>query len=129
KRLANCDSSDALDELQEELIDRFGKLPDQARALVDTHRLRIISKPLGVSRIDASEAVILIQFVAEPPIDPLRIIQFIQSRKDTRLAGPDRLRIETNTGDAKERAQRIREILGWLARPADAAGGKRKDKA
>jgi len=128
KRLANCDSSDALDELQEELIDRFGKLPDQARALVDTHRLRIISKPLGVTRIDASEAVILIQFVAEPPIDPLRIIQFIQSRKDTRLAGPDRLRIETNTGDAKERAQRIREILGWLARPADAAGGRRKDK-
>ena len=63
KRLANCESSAALDELQEELIDRFGKLPDQARALVDTHRLRILSRPLGVSRIDASESVILIQFV------------------------------------------------------------------
>ncbi|MBE0592629.1 MAG: transcription-repair coupling factor, partial [Gemmatimonadales bacterium] len=124
KRLANCGSTDALDGLQEELIDRFGKLPDQARALVDTHRLRILSRPLGVARIDASETVILIQFVAEPPIDPLRIIQFIQSRKDTRLAGPDRLRIETSTGDAKERAQRIREILGWLARPADAPASK-----
>jgi len=134
KRLANCESSDALDELQEELIDRFGKLPDQARALVDTHRLRILSRPLGVSRIDASEKLILIQFVPEPPIDPLRIIQFIQSRKDTRLAGPDRLRIETATSDAKERAQRIREILGWLARPAEVAAAgsgkkKKKDKA
>jgi len=121
KRLANCGTTDALDELQEELIDRFGKLPDQARALVDTHRLRILSHPLGVARIDASESVILIQFVPEPPIDPLRIIQFIQSRKDTRLAGPDRLRIETKTADARERAQRIREILGWLARPAESA--------
>ncbi len=131
KRLANCETSDALDELQEELIDRFGKLPDQARALVDTHRLRILSRPLGVTRIDASEAVILIQFVPEPPIDPLRIIQFIQSRKDTRLAGPDRLRIETVTRDARERAQRIREILGWLAKPADAptAGRSKKHKA
>src|SRR5690606_37876542 len=111
KRLANRESSAALDELPEELMHRSGKLPDQARALVDTHRLRILSRPLGVSRIDASESVILIQFVPEPPIDPLRIIQFIQSRRDTWLAGPDRLRIETKTTDARERAQRIREIL------------------
>jgi transcription-repair coupling factor (superfamily II helicase) len=84
-----------------------------------------------VTRIDASESVILIQFIPEPPIDPLRIIQFIQGRKDTRLAGPDRLRIETKTNDARERAQRIREILGWLAKPADAASGSpsKKQKA
>jgi transcription-repair coupling factor (superfamily II helicase) len=33
KRLANCETPDALDGMQEELVDRFGKLPEAARAL------------------------------------------------------------------------------------------------
>jgi transcription-repair coupling factor (superfamily II helicase) len=56
KRLANCEHGDAIDGIQEELIDRFGKLPPQAQALVETHRLRLAAKPLGIVKIDASEA-------------------------------------------------------------------------
>ncbi len=55
KRLANCEHSDSIDGIQEELIDRFGKLPPQAHALVETHRLRLAAKPLGISKIDAGE--------------------------------------------------------------------------
>ena len=40
--------------LQEELIDRFGLLPTPARALLESHRLRILAKPLGIAKIDAS---------------------------------------------------------------------------
>ncbi len=47
KRLANCEHNDSIDGIQEELIDRFGKLPPQAHALVETHRLRLAAKPLG----------------------------------------------------------------------------------
>ncbi|MDP3482046.1 MAG: transcription-repair coupling factor, partial [Sulfuricella sp.] len=54
KRLANCATLDELDQLHEELIDRFGLLPSQASALLDTHRLRILAKPLGIAKIDAS---------------------------------------------------------------------------
>ena len=50
KRMANCETSDAIDSILEELIDRFGKLPPQANALVETHRLRLAAKPLGISR-------------------------------------------------------------------------------
>jgi transcription-repair coupling factor (superfamily II helicase) len=115
KRLANCSSLDALEAMQEELVDRFGKLPDAARALIDTHRLRILCLPLGVSRIDASAETIVLQFVPSPPIPPERIIRLIQTRKDARLAGPDRLRFTIKTPEPAQRILRLREILKALS--------------
>jgi len=115
KRLANCATLDALSGMQEELIDRFGRLPDAARALIETHRLRILSRPLGIQKIDASGEAIAIQFVPRPPIEPERIIRLIQSRKDARLAGQDRLRFTLATADLAERVQKIREIVRALS--------------
>jgi len=115
KRLANCSQRDALDALQEELIDRFGALPDPARALIETHRLRVASRPLGISRIDASGEAIMLQFVARPPIEPATILAFLQSRRDARLAGPDRLRLTLHTADLAQRVARLHEILRALA--------------
>jgi transcription-repair coupling factor (superfamily II helicase) len=63
KRLANCDSGEELDDLQQELIDRFGLLPDPAKTLLETHRLRLVSKPLGMQKIDATETGLIVQFV------------------------------------------------------------------
>ena len=114
KRMANCSTADTLDALREELVDRFGKLPEAARALVETHRLRIDSQPLGIARIDAASEAIVVQFVPNPPIDPAAIIRFIQSRRDVKLAGPDRLRFTLSTPDLAARLQRIREILAGL---------------
>ena len=114
KRMANCESVDALDLLREELVDRFGKLPDAARALVETHRLRILSKPLGISKIDAAAETIVIQFVPNPPIDPATIIKLIQSRRDVKLSGQDRLRFSVQTADLNARVQKIREIMKAL---------------
>ncbi len=92
KRLASVHDAEDLTLLQEELIDRFGQLPDPARALLDTHRLRLAARPLGILKVDASSDSILLQFVPQPPIDPGRIIQLIQTRRDIKLAGENRLR-------------------------------------
>ena len=64
KRLANCETEDALDGLQEELIDRFGLLPDPTQTLVECHRLRVLGKPLDLIKIDASAQAIIVQFGA-----------------------------------------------------------------
>ncbi|MGH8633643.1 MAG: transcription-repair coupling factor, partial [Burkholderiales bacterium] len=66
KRLASCETLEALDALREELIDRFGVPPEPARALIECHRLRVLGQPLGIARIDASETAIQLQFVAHP---------------------------------------------------------------
>jgi transcription-repair coupling factor (superfamily II helicase) len=115
KRLANCDNEDQLQLLNEELVDRFGVLPEAARTLIDSHRLRILGKPLGIARIDAADAAIQLQFVPKPPIEPIRIIKLIQSRRNYKLAGQDRLRIETELPDVKARVAAIREVFSQLA--------------
>jgi transcription-repair coupling factor (superfamily II helicase) len=103
KRLANCATLEELEEMQQELIDRFGLLPDPTQALFDCHRLRILAKPLGISKVDASSEAIVIQFVPNPPIDPMKIITMIQSKRHIKMAGQDKLRIELKYGDLKQR--------------------------
>jgi transcription-repair coupling factor (superfamily II helicase) len=50
KRMANCETSDSIDSILEELIDRFGKLPPQAQRAGRDASLRLAAKPLGISR-------------------------------------------------------------------------------
>jgi transcription-repair coupling factor (superfamily II helicase) len=114
KRLANCEDEEALTRLREEMIDRFGPLPEQTRALLETHRLRILGKPLGVARIDATETAVQLQFVPKPPIEPLKVLKLVQSRRHYRLAGPDRLRVEGKLPDVQTRVAAVREVFRQL---------------
>jgi len=114
KRLANCSTLDELDGMHEELIDRFGLLPAQAKTLIDVHRLRILAKEVGVARIDAHSDAITLQFVPRPPIDPGRIIELIQKKKHYKLAGQDRLKVLMATADAEKRAKAVQEIFREL---------------
>ncbi len=125
KRLANCDSEEALDGLREELVDRFGLLPDPARVLLECHRLRFLSQALGIRKVDASSEGILVQFDTHTPLEPQHLIQLLQTRRDFRLAGPDRLRVLRKGADPMERAAQVREVLSLLAAAASATPGLR----
>ena len=121
KRLANCEKLEELERMMEELVDRFGRLPDAAKALVETHRLRVVAEPLGVVRIDAAPEAIVVTFKPDPPVEPAHIIRLIQSRKGWRLSGPDKLRVESKLTEVAMRIVRVREILRDLEAPAKAA--------
>ena len=115
KRLANCSAPEELERLTEELVDRFGPLPDPARTLLEAHRLRIQGAPLGVAKIDASPSAIVVQFVPQPPIDPRKVLNLVQSSRIYKLPGPDRVRIEMKHEDFKARASEVRQFLARLA--------------
>jgi len=115
KKLASCSDEDGLLALQEELIDRYGRLPEPARALIETHRLRLAAERLGVKKIDASSEAIVLAFVPNPPIDPARLIALIQRERSMRLAGQDRLRIDVKTPNLDERLQQLRTVFKALA--------------
>ncbi len=117
KRLATADSLSKIDTLLEELVDRFGKLPTQGQTLFDVHRLRVQAKPYGIIKIDAAPGVMNIAFRPNPPIDPMRIIELVQKNKHIKLAGNDKLRIERQTPEPKDRAQYIRDVLRSLGTP------------
>ena len=114
KRLANCESADRIDSMQEELIDRFGKLPEPVKALVETHRLRIAAKAVGIVKIDAHGEAASLQFMEKPPIDPIRIITLIQKNRHVKLAGQDKLRITASMPDLSARVNQIKQTIKQL---------------
>ncbi|MFW5432546.1 MAG: transcription-repair coupling factor [Methylophilaceae bacterium] len=111
KRLANCNDDEALDTMQEELIDRFGLLPEPGEALIACHRLRISAKPLGIVKIDASDAAIQLQFNPKADIDPLKLINLLQRDKRCRMNGPEKLRISVELGNINHRVALIQDLL------------------
>ncbi len=117
KKLATARTSDQIDGLLEEIVDRFGKLPAQAQTLIDVHRLRVLSQPYGVVKVDAAPGVITITFKPQPPIDPMAIIQLIQKNKHIKLAGNEKLRIERELPEPAQRAQLVRDVLRSLGQP------------
>jgi len=115
KRLANCTNDDDLDHLQEELIDRFGLLPEQGEALIACHRLRVSAKPLGIVKIDASDAGIQLQFNPKADIDPMKLIHLLQRDKRCRMNGPEKLRVTVQMGNIAHRVEFVKTLLKEFA--------------
>jgi transcription-repair coupling factor (superfamily II helicase) len=114
KRMANCNVQDKIDDMQEEMIDRFGKLPDPVKALIETHRLRIAAKTVGIVKIDAHGEAATLQFMAKPPIDPMRIIDLIQKNRQIKLNGQDKLKITAAMPDLAARVAQIKAAIKQL---------------
>ena len=121
KRLATAEKNEQIDAMLEEITDRFGKLPTQGQTLFDTHRLRVLAKPYGVSKIDASPALINVNFRKDPPIDPMRVIELVQKNRNIKLVGNEKLRIEKQLSSPQDRAQAVREVLRLLGQPTRAS--------
>jgi transcription-repair coupling factor (superfamily II helicase) len=118
KRFAGTNDFSQLMGLREELVDRFGDLPDQAKSFYETHRLRLEMSGFGIKKIDATPASIQIQFIPSPPIDPMKIIALIQSSKYIQLNGQDKLKVlpqkDREFEKLEQRLDAIRQILRRL---------------
>jgi len=117
KKLATAQTSEQIDRLLEEIVDRFGKPPPQAQTLIDVHRLRVLGQPYGVVKVDAAPGVTSLSFRPNPPIDPMRIIELIQKNRHIKLAGNEKLRIERALPEVKDRVQMVRDVLRALGQP------------
>ena len=114
KRLANADEPDSVLALQEEIIDRFGELPEATRALLACHRLRLRCQPLGIAKLDATRNSATVQFVSCPPLDPVRLIQLVQQQRHWKLSGADKLRLSYQSNDINEQLIRLEAELTIL---------------
>ena len=128
KRFAGTNDFSELVGLREELVDRFGDLPDQAKSFYETHRLRLEMTGFGIKKIDATPASIQIQFIPNPPIDPMKIIQLIQSSKHIQLNGQDKLKVlpqkDREFEKLEQRLDAIRNILRRLNETAVLSSAK-----
>jgi transcription-repair coupling factor (superfamily II helicase) len=123
KRIASASDDQQLWDLQVEMIDRFGLLPEVAKSLFRIAAVKIKAQPLGITRIEAGPGGGRIMFGQATSVDPLSLIKLIQSQAGRfRLEGPDVLRIRENWEDPEKRIQRISELLEALAPDSPVAG-------
>ncbi len=116
KRISSARDASELRELQVEMIDRFGLLPDPAKHLFAVAEMKREATRLGIRKLDLGPSGGRVQFEAKPNVDPMTVIQLIQRQpKHYAMDGPDKLRVRLELEDAASRLQAARGLLAALA--------------
>ncbi len=116
KRIASAKTNEDLQELQEEMIDRFGMLPEPVKNLFAIGRIKQMARPLGIRKIDLGERGGRVLFEQQANIDPAKTIQLIQSDPHCyRLDGQDKLRINRELPDIDSRLNILEYLFHEIA--------------
>jgi transcription-repair coupling factor (superfamily II helicase) len=115
KRIANACGEEDLKELQVEMIDRFGLLPEPCKNLLRLTRLKLLAEQLGIKKIDAGPQGGRIEFTARTPVDPLTLIKLIQSAPNRyKFEGATQFRFSLAMERAEERFNTLEALLERL---------------
>ena len=117
KRIASCTDKDALDDIQIELIDRFGLLPQATKNLVQIAKLKLKAQKMGISRIEVGPASGSIEFSDNTQIDPMKIIGLIQQQpKIYKMEGANKLKFIKATETPAQRFSLVNAIFAELTK-------------
>ncbi|MCK0107189.1 transcription-repair coupling factor [Marinobacter sp. S0848L] len=115
KRIASVKDEIELKELQVEMIDRFGLLPEPAKNLVRQTKLRLMAEALGIDKVDAGKEWVRLEFGASTPVDPLTLVKKVQSAPDSfRLEGANSFRFRLNDDSTNGKLDAIAAMLTEL---------------
>jgi transcription-repair coupling factor (superfamily II helicase) len=118
KRISAARTPEDLRELQVEMIDRFGLLPDATRHLFAIAELKLHATGMGIRKLDLGRNGGRVQFVEKPKIDPLTVIQLIQKQPQRyQMDGPDKLKLKLDLPEPADRLQAARGLLAALHAP------------
>ena len=116
KRISNAKTKEQLHELQVELIDRFGLLPQPVKNLLRITELKLKAASMGIVKISASAQQGKIDFTDKPAINPAELISLIQVHtKRYQMEGPQRLKFTIDATSSEERIFEISSLLNKLA--------------
>jgi transcription-repair coupling factor (superfamily II helicase) len=122
KRIAGARDELDLRELQVEMIDRFGLLPQQVKNLFAIAALKLRATPLGIRKLDLGPNGGRVVFRDKPDIEPMTILRLIQQQPRVyKLDGQDKLRVTMELAGAAERLRAANDLLDALAAKAKAA--------
>jgi transcription-repair coupling factor (superfamily II helicase) len=117
KRISSARDEDALRELQVEMIDRFGLLPEPAKNLFRVTELKLKAQALGIRKLEAGPSGGALTFTEQPDVDPGALVRLIQQQPGVySLDGQQRLRFKQELPDAAERIARVEKLMETLAR-------------
>lgn len=115
KRLSAIDSNEGFNEIQVELIDRFGLLPEEVKHLIRVTQIRLQAESLGIDKIEANAQQIKIEFGSKPEVDPLVIVKLVQHQPQLyQLRGANQLLLTQSMQTAEERIVTVEAMLTKL---------------
>ncbi|HEY5602784.1 MAG TPA: transcription-repair coupling factor [Gammaproteobacteria bacterium] len=116
KRISSAENEDALRELQVEMIDRFGLLPESAKNLFRATSCKLKATPLGIKKIEFGQDGGRIIFNEHPNIDPMTVINLIQKQSTIfKMDGQNKLRIVKPLPDMESRVKALDDLLNVLS--------------
>ncbi len=116
KRISSAQSDAELEELQVEMIDRFGLLPDAARNLFRIAKLKLRATALGLRKVEAGPRGGTLHFGPQPKIDPARLVVLVQqSPQKYRLDNQQRLHFSADLTEEDSRFEAVEALLDELA--------------
>jgi transcription-repair coupling factor (superfamily II helicase) len=119
RRLSAIETREEIDRFAAELIDRFGKLPDEVRHLFEIVFIKQLAKAAGIEKIDAGPKGGTIAFRGNAFAQPLKLVQFIAAHAGTMKVRPDQKVVVTRDwATPDERLAGVKALLGQLARLA-----------
>ncbi|MES1191761.1 MAG: transcription-repair coupling factor [Steroidobacter sp.] len=122
KRIAAAESLNALRELQVEMIDRFGMLPDPAKNLFRIADFKLRAKQLGIRKLDAHDHGGYVMFDNDTSLDPTNLILFVQRNMRThRFDGPSKVKFVLPLEDVEARFTAVEQLLDGIVQPQPAS--------
>ncbi|SDU25389.1 transcription-repair coupling factor [Geopseudomonas guangdongensis] len=119
KRIASAEDERALNELQVEMIDRFGLLPEPAKHLMRLTLLKLKAERLGIRKVEAGPQGGRIEFAADTCVDPLTLIQLIQGQPARyKLEGGTAFKFQVPMERPEQRFNTLEALLERLTPPA-----------
>lgn len=115
KRIASAKELGELDELQVEMIDRFGLFPPQVRTLFSVTELKLKATPLGIKKIDFGSTSGRVIFGEDADVNPMTLVKLVQTRsKHFKFDGPQVLRVQMQMEDHEARIKIVSELIDQL---------------
>ena len=117
KRISAAPTVEELRELQVEMIDRFGLLPDFAKNLFRIAELKLQAKALGLQKLDVAPGGGSVVFAKETRVDPGTLIKLVQANSKThRFDGAQKIRFVMKLERDEQRFVAAEKLLTALAR-------------
>jgi transcription-repair coupling factor (superfamily II helicase) len=121
KRIAAAANAEELRELQVEMIDRFGLLPEPAKNLFRIAGYKQAARALGLRKIDVGPGGGSVTFERDTRVEPATLIRYVQQHSRThRLEGGTKLRFTLKLEQDEQRFAAVEQLLEALQKPAAA---------
>lgn len=115
KRIANAETDDALRELQVEMIDRFGLLPESTKNLMRVTQIKLKALTIGITKLEANARSGVIEFSGDTRVEPLTIVKMVQAAAHTyKLEGANKLKFTLAMETTEQRLQQVSGLLDKL---------------